>query len=143
MKKADSAVHLLTNDIQGKHILEAACGSADFSIAAARYAGSVACIDLDKSRLKSDLPVNVHCDLMDAASMHYGDDLFDTVVLYNAFYHIGRQWDSIQKECMRVLKPTGKLYIIGSWQLDMAPMQAVFGSQAERHQGFLIVRLEK
>lgn len=50
MKKADIIVQLLSSDIIDKKILEVACGCAELSISAARYAHSVSCIDIDDSR---------------------------------------------------------------------------------------------
>ena len=45
--------------------------------------------------------------------MDYADDTFDTVILYNAFAHIQSQWVEIERECKRVLKADGVIYIVG------------------------------
>ena len=81
--------------------------------------------------------------IMDAARMSYPDNTFDTVVIYNAFFHIRDQWDEIEKECRRVLKRTGILYVIGTWSLDTILMIEMFGDQAFWQAGFLLVRIEK
>ena len=55
MKKTDALVQLLLPSIRDRAVLEVACGSADFSIAAAPFAGSVSCIDLEASRLNPQI----------------------------------------------------------------------------------------
>ena len=105
MKKTDALVNMLISDIESKEVLEVACGAADFSVSAARAANHVSCIDLDACRLNHlDKQENVTFQIMDAARMSYPDNTFDTVVIYNAFFHIRDQWDEIEKECRRVLK---------------------------------------
>ena len=144
MKKTDSLVSMLASDIEHKDVLEVACGAADFSVSAARLANSVSCIDLDDSRLNHQVKQNkVLFQIMDAADMSYPDNAFDTVVLYNAFFHILPQWDRIEEECKRVLKETGKLFIIGTWSLDTHRMIDTFGGDAVWHDGFLIVEKAK
>ena len=82
MKKTDALVQLLLPSIQDKAVLEVACGSADFSIAAAPFAGSVSCIDLASSRLNPQIrETRARFQIMDAAHMTYPDNTFDTVVL--------------------------------------------------------------
>lgn len=144
MKKTDAFVELIKEDIANKDVLEVACGAAEFSVSASRLAHCVHCIDLDASRLVdlSSLE-NVHFSIMDASKMNYPDNRFDTVVLYNAFFHVRTKWDRIEKECKRVLKNDGTLMIVGVWKLDVAPMMAVFGNQAKLDKGFLIVKKQK
>ena len=144
MKKTDALVNMLISDIESKEVLEVACGAADFSVSAARAANHVSCIDLDACRLNHlDKQENVTFQIMDAARMSYPDNTFDTVVIYNAFFHIRDQWDEIEKECRRVLKRTGILYVIGTWSLDTILMIEMFGDQAFWQAGFLLVRIEK
>ena len=104
MKNTDILVNLLIADIKNKTILEAACGAADFSISASVYSDSGYCIDIDDRRLNSKLAANFHFQIMDASQMDYADNTFDTIILYNAFYHIQSQWIKIEPECKRVLK---------------------------------------
>lgn len=143
MKKTDIIVQLLTYDIKDKNILEVACGCADLSVSAARYAHSVSCIDIDDSRLSDILPPNVCFELMDATQMSYLSNSFDTVIFYNAFSHIYSQWDSIKDECMRVLKSSGAIYIIATWKLDISLMTEVFSNNVVWMKDFLVVKLEK
>lgn len=143
MKKTDSLVRLLLTDIEDKDILEVACGDASFSISASRYARSVSCIDLVDSRLKDIRQDNVHFEIMDAAKMRYASETFDTVFFYNALFHVRSQWEEIEKECRRVLKGKGSIYIVGTWKLDTALMKDMFDDKAEWLNDFLIARIEK
>ena len=119
MKKTDTLVNMLASDIENKDILEVACGTADFSVSAMRIANRVSYIDLDDSRLNNLVEHNsVTFQIMDAAKMTYADNTFDTIVIYNSFFHIQMQWDEIEKECKRVLKNKGIIYVVGTWKLD-------------------------
>ena len=144
MKKTDILVNLLASDIENKKVLEVACGTADFSVSAAKLAKSVFCIDLDDSRLNNQVKQNnVRFQIMDASNMSYSDNEFDTIVIYNAFFHIQSQWKMIERECKRVIKEMGKIYIIGTWSLDTNLMIDTFGDNAIWHDGFLIVEMTK
>ena len=145
MKRTDALVQLLVEDIQNADLLEVACGAADFSLSASHYARSVSCIDLDASRLNPQLLRNagVHFQIMDASEMHFADQSFDTVVLYNALFHVRPQWDRILSECRRVLKVDGSIYVIGTWKLDAGLMSELFADRAKWQDDFLIVKLAK
>ena len=128
MKKTDALVNLLISNIEDKIVLEAACGTADFSLSAARFARSVSCIDLDGSRLNQQIKQpNIHFQVMDASKMDYPDNAFDTIVLYNSFCHIQSQWNEIEREC----------------KLDTNLMKEMFGDDAKWQNGFLIVKIAK
>ena len=141
MKKVDTIVRLLSSDIANKKILEVACGCAELSISAARSSHSVWCIDIDDRRIPNSLPHNVHFEVMDAAQMHFSSNEFDTIILYNAFSHIFAQWESVKDECMRILKPSGIIYVISTWNLDVSMMTEVFSHHAVWKDGFFIVSL--
>lgn len=144
MKKTDALVDLLIADIESKDVLEVACGTADFSISAARYANSVSCIDLDDSRLNQQgKQANIHFQIMDASKMAFSDNIFDTIVLYNSFFHIQSHWKEIERECKRVVKHEGVIYIVGTWRLDTNLMGEIFGDGAKWKDGFLIVQMKK
>ncbi len=113
MRKADSIVRLLLADIEGKMVLEAACGSAELG-----YAREVHCVDMV-------------------------DSMFDTVVIYNALAHIREQWEAIRAECMRVLRLGGKLCVVGTWKLDTALMEDVFGDAVRTNGECSVVELCK
>ena len=144
MKKTDTLVNILASEIEHKYVLEVACGTADFSISAARIANRVCCIDLDDSRLNNKVKQSIiRFQIMDASKMSYPDNEFDTIVIYNAFFHIQSKWDMIERECKRVIKETGKIYIIGTWSLDTNLMIDTFHDKAICHDGFLIVEMTK
>ena len=144
MKKVDKAVEIFSPEIEAKDILEVACGGAEFSFSASKYAKSVTCIDLDESRIKGKaLPENVLFDIMDAAKMSYPDGSFDNVFLYNAFFHVQAQRADIERECFRVLRPGGKIIIIGTWKLDVSLMLDTFGDAAKWGDEFLVARIGK
>ena len=144
MNKTDELVRMLATDIENKDILEVACGAAGFSVSAARIAHRVDCIDLDDSRLNDQVKQSsIHFQIMDASEMSFPDNTFDTIFIYNAFAHIQSQWDVIERECKRVVKATGKIYIVGTWRLDTNLMTNMFGDHAARHGGFLIMKILK
>jgi len=143
MKKTDAIVQSLISAIEGKDILEAACGSADFSRSAAKYARRVSCVDVDGSRIKQALPDNVHFERMDAAAMRFPDETFDTVFIYDAFAHIQTKWTEIEKECRRVLKPGGRIYILSTRKIDSALLRELYGAAAQQQNDFMMVIREK
>ena len=144
MKKIDALINLIISDIESKDILEVACGTADFSISAARFASSISCIDLDDSRLNQQIKqTNIHFQIMDASKMDYPDNAFDTIVLYNSFFHIQSHWNEIEHECKRVVKHEGVIYIVGTWKLDTNLIEEIFSDDAKWKDGFLIVKMKK
>ncbi len=145
MTRTDRLAELLRGHIVGKDVLEVACGSADFSLSAAKTARSVHCIDLDDSRLdRAGVErAGVRFLPMDARQMSFPDGSFDTVVLYNAFYHVRSQWDEIERECRRVLREDGSVWVVGNWKLETGPILEAFGEGAVLRDGFLIARLPK
>jgi len=143
MKKIEKVVELLKSEIVEKDLLEVACGGADFSIGAAGFAKNVSCIDLDYSRINGKaLPENVRFEKMNATFMDYPDASFDNVFLYNAFFHVREEWGEIEKECRRVLRPGGRIIIIGTWKLDTNLMLDIFGNDAKWYGEFHLVRIE-
>ena len=143
MKNTDILVKLLRADIENKAVLEVACGAADFSVSASAYSDSVYCIDLDARRLNSGLKEKLHFQIMDASKMDYADDTFDTIILYNAFFHIQSQWIEIERECRRVLKAGGVIYVVGTWKLDVNIIIDIFGGEAKWQDQFLIAAIRK
>lgn len=143
MKNTDILVNLIMEEIENKTVLEVACGAADFSVSASAYSDCVYCIDLDARRLNGKTAANIHFQIMDASKMVYADNTFDTVILYNAFAHIQSQWVEIERECKRVLKADGVIYIVGTWKLDVHNIMDVFGDKARWRNQFLIVEIRK
>ena len=85
---------------------------------------------------------NICFQVMDAAKTNFGDSAFDTVILYNALYHIKGQYDEILAECRRVLKPEGHIFLIFTWKLDLALMRERFGGTFGGVEGEHFVREE-
>lgn len=75
MKRVEQAIAHIAENINGKAVLEIACGCAEFSLAAAQTAKSVDGIDLDYLRL----PPQAHktedfaFTIMDATNMMFAD----------------------------------------------------------------------
>lgn len=144
MGKADEIVLILKDEIEGKDILEIGCGTADFSIRAARFAKSVCCVDIDDSRLSPEIERSgATFERMDAAKMSFSDGSFDAVFVYNALFHMRDQWDEIRRECTRVLRENGAIFIIGGWKLDRSLMDDMFGDAAKSTGGFSVVKIEQ
>ena len=121
MKRVEQAIAHIAENINGKAVLEIACGCAEFSLAAAQTAKSVDGIDLDYLRL----PPQAHktedfaFTIMDATNMTFADGSFDTAVMYNAIGHLGAVLEKVLKECLRVTKPCGAIFVISSFRIDM------------------------
>ena len=143
MKNTDLLVRRLISEIQSKDILEVACGVGEFTNSASRYARSVSCIDLNSRNLRLIDHDNIHFQQMDASCMSYPAESFHTVFFYNAFAHVFPQWEAIEKECRRVLKPGGGICVAATWKIDVRLLVKVFGNRAERDGVFSIVRIEK
>jgi len=114
--RTEQAVELIAPAIAGRRLLEVACGSAEFSLAAAEIAAQVDCIDLDDTRLLPEVSEqeNICFRRMDAAAMRFEDESFDTAVLYNAASHLSDALPAVLDECLRVLRPGGLLVFMST-----------------------------
>ena len=110
----------MEDEIAGKNMIEIACGCAEFSICASEKAGTVTCIDLVDQRLLPEIGMreNIKSEKMDATAMKYADDTFDIAVIYNAVGHLESVLPKVLKECLRVVKREGMIYIISSSKMD-------------------------
>lgn len=120
MTRVQEAVDKISASLTDRSVLEIACGSAEFALAAAELAAEVTCIDLSDSRLSPAAAdcENLHFYPMHAAALRFGDNTFDTAVLYNAVFHLVDDLSAAIDEALRVLRPDGVLYIISTWGLD-------------------------
>ncbi len=120
MRRVETAVNKIIEDIEGKKVLEIACGCAEFSVEAAKFAKTVCAVDLDESRLPENIGEykNIHFYKMDATAMEFEDESFDTTVLYNAVGHLEKLLDKAVFEGLRVLCNGGCLYIVSSSKMD-------------------------
>lgn len=120
MKRVEMAVKHLRHALEAKDILEVACGCGEFSICASKIAAAVHCIDIDEKRLLPEARdcSNLVFSKMDAAAMAYGNESFDTVILYNAVGHLEAVLNETLEECLRVLRSGGSIYVISSFKMD-------------------------
>lgn len=121
MKRVERAIEHIAENINGKAVLEVACGCAEFSIAAAQTAKSVDGIDLDYLRLPPSArkTEGFKFTIMDATNMAFPESSFDAAVMYNAIGHLGAVLEKVLKECLRVTKPGGAIFVISSFRIDM------------------------
>ncbi len=121
MKRVEQAIAHIAENVSGKSVLEVACGCAEFSLAAAPAAKSVDGIDLDYLRLppQARKTEGFAFTIMDATNMTFADASFDTVVMYNAIGHLCAVLEKVLKECLRVTKPGGVIFVISSFRMDM------------------------
>ena len=126
--RAAWAARLLSSPLTGRDVLEIACGTADFSLAAAETAHSVTAIDLDDCRLSSAARSggSVCFQRMDAAALSFPDGSFDTAMLYNALGHLTAILPEVLSEALRVLRPGGTLLVCSSFSLDKTAMEEHF-----------------
>lgn len=121
MKRVEQAIEHIAESINGKAVLEVACGGAEFSLAAAQTAKSVDGIDLDYLRLPPSArkTEGFKFTVMDATNMAFPEGSFDATVMYNAIGHLGAVLEKVLKECLRVTKPGGAIFVISSFRIDM------------------------
>lgn len=126
--RAAQAAQLLSPHLTGRDILEIACGTADFSLAAAETARSVTAIDLDDCRLSPAARSggSVCFQRMNAAALSFPDGSFDTAMLYNALGHLTAILPEVLLEALRVLRPGGALLVCSSFSLDKTAMEEHF-----------------
>ena len=121
MKRVEQAIEHIAESINGKAVLEVACGCAEFSLAAAQTVKSVDGIDLDYLRLPPSArkTEGFKFTVMDATNMAFPEGSFDAAVMYNAIGHLGAVLEKVLKECLRVTKPGGAIFVISSFRMDM------------------------
>jgi len=122
MKTVEIVGKLLHEYLEGKYVLETACGAAEFSIMASSIATKVVCTDIDDSRLLTDVGQieNLQFQKMDATKMIFPDNAFDAVIAYNAIGHLSGIIREVIHESNRVLKDDGVFLVISNWKLDKA-----------------------
>lgn len=104
--------------LDGKHILELGCGSAEITrnIASAGTGRKIAALEVDeiahgKNLQIADLP-NVSFDLAGAQDIPLEDETVDVVLMFKSLHHVPvHLMDDAMREINRVLKPGGVAYI--------------------------------
>lgn len=104
--------------LDGKHILELGCGSAEITrnIASAGTGRKITALEVDeiahgKNLQIADLP-NVSFDLAGAQDIPLEDETVDVVLMFKSLHHVPvHLMDDAMREINRVLKPGGVAYI--------------------------------
>ncbi len=110
-----SRYHFASQYVQGKDVLEIACGGGQGLGYLAQCANRVVGGDIDESCLRfarehytDDRPIEIL--QLDAQDLRFEADSFDTVLLYEAIYYLPDARKFLQ-EAKRVLRPGGTLLI--------------------------------
>ena len=102
---------LLVEDIRGKNLLDAGCGTGWFSKKASDRGASVTSMDLGEKLLsKVKEKCNSTCVVGSVLQIPYNDNSFDIVVSSEVIEHVPDPHKALQ-ELFRVLKPKGVLII--------------------------------
>jgi ubiquinone/menaquinone biosynthesis C-methylase UbiE len=105
----------IANDVNvGDTVLEVACGTGLVALKVAERASKVSGIDIsapmideaEKKRREQSID-NVEFLVEDAYSLHFGDNIFDTVICNNALHNMKYPQKALA-EIKRVLKPGGR-----------------------------------
>lgn len=127
VKTVENIIKSLDAYVNGKKILEVACGDTDFSLQVSKYAKEVLATDISSERLARKnldmIPENFEFREMDAASLDIESDSFDVSVCYNALGHLKSILDSILREMTRVTLEGGYLIFIATWKMDKKILQ--------------------
>lgn len=118
----------------GSYVLDEACGTADFSIAAIRQgAGKVVGIDITENMLeigkvkvaKAGMSDRVELLLADGEDLPFADETFDAVIIAFGIRNYEHKELGL-KEMYRVLKPGGKVVILELSVPKHAPMRQLY-----------------
>lgn len=122
----------------GARVLDCAAGTGEFSLAAARRAGSVLCTDqseamLDRARKKAQKRglANVGFASRDVTALSDPDESFDVVIAGNVL-HLLRSPEIAVRELWRVTAPVGRLILPTYLQ---GKTGAAYGSMIKIYQG--------
>ncbi|MEA1889110.1 MAG: class I SAM-dependent methyltransferase [Pseudomonadota bacterium] len=114
----ESEIYNCLLSLDGKHILELGCGSAEITrnIATSGTGRKITALEVDeiaheKNLQITDLP-NVSFALSGAQEIPLEDDSVDVVFMFKSLHHVPLElMDASMQEIRRVLKPAGLLYI--------------------------------
>lgn len=111
---------LLSNDIEGKKILDYCCGRGDLGIYLAMKGAIVSGFDLSNKAIEIAQKkaiinhVNIDFRVMDAAELSYPDNYFDFVIGFEALHHV-IIFPNVPSELTRILKHNGKAIFAENW----------------------------
>lgn len=124
MKIVEKIVQDLKTYLDGKKVLEIACGNSDFSLTASKYAKEVLATDISLERIKRKnlkvFPDNIYFEEMNAANLDIKENTFDVSVCYNALGHLKNILRPVLTEMFRVTSKDGYLMFIATWKIDIA-----------------------
>lgn len=118
MKKIDYIVKSILDDFTHKNVLEIGCGGADLSLNLVNIANRVVAIDIDDKRISDDAKNLVEFYKCNAIKTSFDEKTFDTIIAYNAAYHLKDDLLGILNESKRILKPSGRIIFVSTWSID-------------------------
>lgn len=123
-------------------VLDAGCGTGQWSVALASLNKRVDAIDVDDDCLRfsallasSGNATNCYVQKASIATLPFSDSSFDGITCYSVLMLCGKHPIEVFKEFHRVLKPGGKLYLsvdTWGWYLHLLIDQGILGSQRYR-----------
>jgi glycosyltransferase involved in cell wall biosynthesis/ubiquinone/menaquinone biosynthesis C-methylase UbiE len=122
---------LLSHLIEGQKVLEIGCGNGDLTLEIAKLSFDVVGIDISEPGIRQavelakneNLNTRTQFIVMDATSLEFPDNSFDTVLIPEALAHV-RESGKLLEEAVRVVRNGGR--IIGSIpNVLLAPFQGV------------------
>jgi len=127
----DERFRLLSHLIEGQRVLEVGCGNGDLTLEIARHGFDVVGIEISKPGIrkairlarKESLDAKAQFMVMDATSLEYPDNSFDTVLIPEALAHV-RDYKKLLEEAVRVVKNGGRI-IVSVPNVLVAPFQGV------------------
>lgn len=118
--------------LKDRKILEVACGNADFSMEAVKYARLVLATDtsLDSYRYcnRCYLPVNLALKVVESPCTGLEDAAFDVSVCYNKLSTISADKETVIKEMARVTKTDGYLVFAATLKAEKIAVNELVSS---------------
>lgn len=127
MRITETMVKVLSPYLNGKNVLEVACGDSEFSLNASKYAKEVLATDISLERIKRrklpEVPENIEFREMNATGLNIDNDSFDVSVCYNALGHLENVLRPVLTEMTRVTKEGGYMMFLATWKMDKKVME--------------------
>lgn len=123
-------------------VLDAGCGTGQWSVALASLNKRIDAIDVDDDCLRftsllasSGNAANCYVQKASIAALPFTDNSFDGITCYSVLMLCGKHPTEVFQEFYRVLKPGGKLYLsvdTWGWYLHLLIDQGILGNQRYR-----------